>query len=380
MLLVLVLKVLKVLAGPILDVNSSVERSSGRAVFGSGGIGSRAILPRMRTIQALTTLAVLLLTVPAAAAPQDQTAYDEAMSKGESLMLRRSYEEALQAYKKAYALKDKTSLEAAFGMALAYRGLGAHKNVFDVATDALKLTGDDPIQQAKAHHLRGVSLVALADKPGDKRLVEAETEFRAALARNPALHTAQMSLGVTLLKMNRDEEGVRELKTYIERAPKGPETANILKMIDEPNRARETYAPDFSFASKEGEYIALEDLKGRTILLDFWGTWCKPCLMMTPSLLKLHKKFADQGVVFIGVAVNDQQDAWSAYIEKTHMQWPQFLDTTRKISTPFKVTSYPTYIIIDGDGIIRARKSGYHPTETESWIEGEIKRTLKKKS
>jgi thiol-disulfide isomerase/thioredoxin len=333
----------------------------------------------MRTIQRVTTLVALLLTASLGTAAQDkQSAYDEEMRKGEMLINRRAYEEALQAYKKAYALKDKTSIDAAFGLAMAYRGLGAHKNVFDITTDALKLAGDDKQLQAKGHNLRGAALVSLSDKPGDKRLVEAESEFRTALQANPDLHTAQLNLGVTLLKMNRDEEGTRELKAYVERAPKGPETANALKMIEEPRRARELFAPDFSFTSKQGEYIALVDLKGRTVVLDFWGTWCKPCLMATPSLVKLHKKFVDDGVVFIGVAVRDQEPEWAAYIDKNRMDWPQFLDTNRKIVMPFSVNAFPTYIVIDGDGIVRARKSGYG-METDSWLEGEIKRTLKKK-
>jgi thiol-disulfide isomerase/thioredoxin len=335
----------------------------------------------MGTIQRVTTLVALLLTVSLSTAAQEkdrQSAYDEEMRKGEMLINRRAYEEALQAYKKAYGLKDKASLDAALGMAVAYRGLGAHKNVFDISIDALKLAGDDKILQAKVHNLRGAALVSLSDKPGDKRLVEAESAFRIALESNPALHSAQLNLGVTLLKMGRDDEGTRELKTYVERAPKGPETATALKMIAEPRRAREIFAPDFSFTSKQGEFITLEDLRGRTVVLDFWGTWCKPCLMATPALLRLHKKFVDEGVVFIGVAVRDQEPEWAAYIEKTKMEWPQFLDTNRKIVMPFAVNAYPTYIVIDGDGIVRARKSGYG-RDTDSWLEGEIKRTLKKK-
>lgn len=274
----------------------------------------------MKTIQHLTTLVVLLLCLDIVPAAQDkQAAYDEEMRKAELLLNRRVYEEALQAYKKAYVLKDKTSLDAALGMALAYRGLGAHKNVLDLAAEALALAGDDKLQQAKVHNLRGAALVALSDKPGDKRLQEAEGEFRAALAANENLYSAQLNLGVALLKLNRDEEGVRELKAYIERAPKGPETANTLKMIEEPRRAREAFAPDFSFTSKQGEFISLEDLKGKTVLLDFWGTWCKPCLMATPSLIRLHKKFAGQPVVFIGIAVRDQEDAWAAYIDRNEM-------------------------------------------------------------
>jgi thiol-disulfide isomerase/thioredoxin len=285
----------------------------------------------------------------------------------------------LQSYKKAFTLTGKTSFQACVGMALAYRGLGAHKNVAEVCLDAMKLT-EDARQLAGVHNMRGAAFVALAEKPDDKRLQEAEREFLTAIGAHEGLYAAHLNLGVTLLKMNRDEEGVRVLKRYVEIAPKGKEVDNALKMIEEPRRAREAYAPEFSFTSKDGEFVTLEDLRGKTVVLDFWGTWCKPCLMATPDLLKLNRKYAEQGVVFIGVAVNDQEDAWSAYIAKHNMNWPQFLDKTRKVALPFAVTSYPTYIVIDGEGIVRARKSGYSPTETPSWLDGEIKRTLKKGS
>ncbi len=339
----------------------------------------------MGTIQRVTTLLALALTVTGAQFSAQQPAdadkspaYQEEMRKADLFAERHQYEQALQSFKKAFALTNKTSFDACLGMALAFRGLGAHKNVADLCVDALKLAGDAR-QLASVHNMRGAALVALADKPDDKRLQEAEREFLAALGANENLYSAHLNLGVTLMKMNRDEEGVRVLKHYVEIAPKGKDVDYALKMIDEPRRAREHYAPDFSFTSKEGEFITLEDLKGKTVVLDFWGTWCKPCLMMTPTLLKLQKKYASQPVVFVGVAVRDQESEWAAYIDKNKMDWPQFLDTNRKIVTPFGVTAYPTYIIIDGDGIVRARKSGYSPSETEGWIDDEIKRTLKKK-
>jgi thiol-disulfide isomerase/thioredoxin len=332
----------------------------------------------MRSVQRVATLALLMLTA-AVAAQDKQDAYDDQMRKADLLINRRMYEEALKEYKKAYSLKDKTSLDAVLGMAMAYRGLGAHKNVVDLMTnDAMKLAGDDMKNQAKVRNLRGAALVALADKPSDKRLADAETDFRAAIAANPDLYSAQLNLGITLLKQQRDEDGKRELQAYVDRAPKGADTAGALRMIEEPRRARETFAPDFSFTSKEGEFISLEDLKGKTVVLDFWGTWCRPCVMATPGLVKLQKKFAEEPVVFISVAENDHEDQWAAYVEKNKMVWPQF-DKTRKLAGPFGIFSYPTYIVIDGEGVVRWRTMGYGP-ETDGAVESEIKKTLKKKS
>jgi thiol-disulfide isomerase/thioredoxin len=339
----------------------------------------------MRTIQRVTTLLTLALTVTSprlcAQEPREKEkspAYEQEMRKADILAERRQYEQALQSFKKAFALTNKTSFDACIGMALAYRGLGAHKNVADLCIDALKLAGEDAKQQASVHNLRGMALVALSEKPDDKRLLEAEREFLAALSANDGLNSAHLNLGVTLLKMNRDEEGVRELKRFVEVAPEGKDATEALKMIEEPRRAREAFAPNFSFTSRQGEYIALEDLKGKTVVLDFWGTWCKPCVLSTPGLVRLQKKYASQPVVFVGIAVRDQESEWAAYIDKNRMDWPQFLDTNRQIVAPFGVVAYPTFIIIDGDGIVRARQAGYG-METDGWIDDEIKKTLKKK-
>src|SRR5262249_53796734 len=80
-----------------------------------------------------------------------------------------------------------------------------------------------------------------------------------------------------------------------------------------------TFAPDFSFTSKDGELISLENLKGKTVLLDFWGSWCGPCAMAAPGLVKLHQKFAEQPVVFISIAEHDQESQWSRFIEQKKM-------------------------------------------------------------
>jgi thiol-disulfide isomerase/thioredoxin len=320
---------------------------------------------------------MFLLTIPAASVrAQDPDPYTEQMQQGDLKIERHQYEDALKAYKHAYELAHKTSLDAALGMAMAYRGLRAYKNVLDISADALKLAGGDKVQQAKVHNLRGTALVGLSDKPNDKRLQEAETEFRAALAANQNHDTAQLNLGITLLRMERDDEGLRELKAYVERAPKGADTAEALKMIEDPRRGRLTFAPAFSFTSDQGEYIALDDLKGKTVLLDFWGSWCKPCVMSTPGLIKLQKKFAEQSVVFLSIA-HDKESSWRAYLDKNHLEWPQFLDNGDRIIRQFNVHAYPTFILLDGDGIVRARVSGYG-SDTDRWIESEIRKSLKK--
>jgi thiol-disulfide isomerase/thioredoxin len=333
------------------------------------------MLRRLRDVSTLWVV-VFALAVAAAAAAQDKSSdADEQLRNGDAYMQRSQFEQALQAYKRAHALKNKTSYEAVVGMALAYRGLGAHKNVLDACADGLKLAGDDKRRQAQMHNLRGVALVALAGKPNDKKLSEAETEFRTALAADESLVSARLNLGIALLKTGRDPEGIRELKTYVETSTSKAEVEKARRMIEDPRRAREPFAPEFSFTSSDGEYISLEDLAGKTVLLDFWGSWCAPCVAATPGLIKLRRKFAGQPVVFLGIA-QDQEDRWKGYLERHHMDWPQYLDTPHRMLRLFNVNTYPTYIILDGEGIVRARRSGFGPG-THGWLEDEIKKTLK---
>ena len=87
---------------------------------------------------------------------------------------------------------------------------------------------------------------------------------------------------------------------------------------------------------------------------------------------------AEDPVVFLSIA-QDKESDWRAYIDKHHLQWPQYLDATDKIIHRFGVRGYPTFIVVDGDGIIRARANGY-TSGTDRWIESEIRKTLKNTS
>jgi thiol-disulfide isomerase/thioredoxin len=262
-------------------------------------------------------------------------------------------------------------------MVLAYRAMGDHKSALDRASDALKLAGQDAHLQAQGHNLRGSALYALSEKADDKRMRDAESEFRAALAAQADFAPARFNLGTALLKQGRDEDGTRELKRYVEASPTGGDAGRAKEMIEDPRRARETFAPPFSFtATRGGEHVALDDLKGRTILVDVWGSWCGPCKMSTPAIVRLHKKYGEQGVVFLGIAKDREKD-FNGYIDNHHLDWPQLLDTSNTVLRQFGITGYPTFIIIDGEGIIRGRRMGWGP-DTESWLDSELKKSLKK--
>jgi peroxiredoxin len=107
------------------------------------------------------------------------------------------------------------------------------------------------------------------------------------------------------------------------------------------------------------EHIELEDLQGKVVLLDFWGTWCPPCVESVPELRNLHKKYSKEpSFVLIGISSDSDEEVWREFTTKNKMVWPQYRDKDRRIQRAFGVRAFPTYIVIDHEGIVRHRSVG----------------------
>jgi peroxiredoxin len=162
-----------------------------------------------------------------------------------------------------------------------------------------------------------------------------------------------------LLKQSRDPEGTDELKRYLadtngdDRYVKDAE-----RYIDNPRRARELYIPEFSMTTADGRYISTDDLLGKIVVLDFWATWCAPCRASVPELKDIVKKFANAPVVLISISSDDDEEKWRAFIEKNQMTWPQYRDSDNHVLSAFGIHSFPTYVVVDAEGIMRKVEVG----------------------
>ena len=309
----------------------------------------------------IAILSVLVLDTPPSgvAATQDDDAFEEELLKGKDMLRRRQYEEALKSFKRANEMRDKKCAECFNLMCDAYLGLGAHKNVLESAEKVIEFAGDDKELLVKAYNNKGLALQALAERKDQKKLQAAEAAFRQALTMEGVWPVVHYNLGITLLQLNRDEEGVKEINLYIKAQPNGLYVANARRMAENPRRARENYAPDFSFTSLQGEYISLEDLRGKVVVLDFWGTWCRPCVDSVPSLRSMHKKYSkESSFVLLGISSDSDEETWKDFTEKNKMVWPQYRDQDRRIHRAFGVRAFPTYIVIDHEGIVRFQTIG----------------------
>jgi len=216
-----------------------------------------------------------------------------------------------------------------------------------------------------------------AERKDQKKLQAAEAAFRQGLTIDGASPVIHYNLGVTLLQLNRDPEGIKELQQYIESEPKSGTAEDAKKLVANPRRARENYAPDFSFTSLGGEHISLEDLRGKVVLIDFWGTWCGPCVQSVPDLRNLHKKYSkDPSFALIGISSDRDDQVWREFTAENKMVWPQYRDKDGKITRAFRVASFPTYVILDREGIVRHRSVGMTWSRAAS-LDSEIKKQMK---
>jgi len=132
-----------------------------------------------------------------------------------------------------------------------------------------------------------------------------------------------------------------------------------------------TLAPDFSVVDKNGKASKLSDYRGKIVVLDFWATWCPPCMASLPHTNEVAKKMADKGVVTLAVNVWDKKDAFDAWLPKNETKYDSItfvLDPSeggQAIATPlYHVSGIPTQYTIDRDGKIRKSFVGFDgPTD-----------------
>ena len=157
-------------------------------------------------------------------------------------------------------------------------------------------------------------------------------------------------LAIALEKLGRVEEATKM------RGEVGNLLLNSVK--DELNKNGKRPAQEFTLQTIEGKKVSLADLKGKVVLLNYWATWCGPCIRELPALKALYGKYKDQGFEVLAISVDAKQD-WPQVIDfaqKQQMSFPVLFDQNTK--GLYGVEGYPTNIFIDREGKLRYRMLG----------------------
>src|SRR5690606_26005939 len=106
-------------------------------------------------------------------------------------------------------------------------------------------------------------------------------------------------------------------------------------------------APHFELKDNHGKVVSLSDFEGKIIVLEFWGTWCPPCLEEIPKLKSFYEK-NKKNIVFVGIACNEKKEEWNAAIRDYNLEWPQLINSDKDdVAIMYGITTYPTKIVID---------------------------------
>ena len=116
-------------------------------------------------------------------------------------------------------------------------------------------------------------------------------------------------------------------------------------------------APDFSYRDAAGSEVKLSDLRGQVVLLNFWATWCPPCVYEMPFLEEVHQQLPENAVI-LTIDIGENADTVSAFATEHGLTLPIILDPRGAIAQQYRANQLPTSVIIDADGIINQYKVG----------------------
>ena len=115
-------------------------------------------------------------------------------------------------------------------------------------------------------------------------------------------------------------------------------------------------APDFEVGLMNGERAKLSDLKGKYVLLQFWGSWCGPCRQENPELVALYQKYHEKGFEIFSVGIEPTERAWKKAIENDGLVWKYHTMESSEFNggraQQFNVHSIPTLFLINPEGVI----------------------------
>lgn len=270
--------------------------------------------------------------------------------------------------------------------------------------DSNKEMSSEEAYAAVLEDIKDAERSAMAKQDIEKVIATIEgklTDFMKEYPDSPEAQDAEFQLGVLFANTDQPKRAVVHLKSYIDSKPDVDENkvayahfslAEAYKSSGNFDQAKEQYRYllnnfsdanpkmlamarsnlddmdvikqlavggepiPFSVKDLDGKPLSIEKFKGKVVLLDFWATWCKPCLAEMPNVKRIYDMYQKEGFEIIGISLDSNRSALENYIKRNDIEWPQFFDGAawnNEVAQKYKVRSIPSTFLVDRSGKIR---------------------------
>jgi peroxiredoxin len=254
------------------------------------------------------------------------------------------------------------------------------KDQYDRIVRLAKEHADEPAPEIDSTAIEARRLrVKITAKMQEGKRTEADfaQELRAGdalLARHTDQTNAEMAeLLFTIAQLywqafDNTEKGrqlVLRLKQDFPQTKLGRNADTILAALDKEEEVKKlqralavgTQFPEFDEKDLAGAPLSLANYRGKVVLIDFWATWCAPCVAELPGLMKAYEKYHDSGFEIVGISLDQDETKLKNFINQKHLTWQQYFDGKgweNKLAAKYGVTSIPATYLLDGTGKIIA--------------------------
>ena len=213
---------------------------------------------------------------------------------------------------------------------------------------------------------------ALADSIG-QLYTSAKANTKAVFEKIVSENTDSYVSAIILNQHFAKEKPLAEVKAAYERLSPRVKQSNLGKELKATIAAFSAIgvgrlAPDFTLCTPEGKPVSLSSLRGKCVLIDFWASWCGPCLREAPNVKKVYDKYHAKGFEVLSVSIDEDKAKWTDAIAKHHLDWLHVSSLKGwkcPVAQLYKVSGVPAMFLIDRDGKIVSTKARGEVLEQE---------------